>query len=97
MQKRASENTQAYSNEVDTIYELSFDDTITDKENKNIVVDFLFGRERQKSPLFCSGIDVGGVEVCTSAKINVINRIFIHIFVIPLMTLSVDCCWQTAE
>jgi hypothetical protein len=48
-------------------------------------------RERQKSPLFCSGIDEvgGGVEVCTSAKINVINRIFIHILVIPLMTLFV--------
>lgn len=55
------------------------------------------GKLFQKSPLFCSGIDVGGVEVCTSAKINVINRIFIHILVIPLMNLSVVFRWQTAK
>jgi len=46
----------------------------------------LFLKEPKESPLFCSGIDVGGVEVCTSAKISGINRIFIHILVIPLQT-----------
>lgn len=48
-------------------------------------------KQNRSSPLFCSGIDVGGGEVCTSAKINVINRIFIHILVIPLRTLCEDC------
>lgn len=42
------------------------------------------------------GIDVG-VDVCTSAKINVINRTFIHILVIPLINPSAERGWQAAE
>lgn len=53
--------------------------------------------ERIEIPLFCMGIDDGGVEVCTSAKINVINRTFIHILVISLKTPSVECCRRAAE
>lgn len=51
--------------------------------SKNTKILWFLERE---SPLFCSGIDVGGVEVCTSAKINEINRTFIHILATPLVT-----------
>lgn len=54
-------------------------------------------KQNRSSPLFCSGIDVGGVEVCTSAKINVINRIFIHILVIPQRTSCDECGRLIAE
>lgn len=53
--------------------------------------------KNKNSPRFCSGIDVGGVKVCTSANISVINKIFIHILLMPLKTLFVECRWPTAQ